>query len=121
MVPRSSFVLNGEIEKAVRHRVQDYALGAEPRPSGTLRVDPHVEHLLDRRGNRAGDGDVDELHCDFSCFAAKKGFRGSIAAPPVFRSSRSQRVQHRLAIFGDNRELCAGRRVGFSPSLLPFL
>ena len=36
-------------------------------------------------------------------------------------TSRSQRVQYRLAIPGDNCEICASRRVGFSPALLPFL
>src|SRR5580658_7503102 len=71
MRPRSSFVLHRQIEKAVHDRVHNYAVCTEPWPPGTLRIDPNVEHFIDRRGNRAANGYIDKLHYDFSCFAAK--------------------------------------------------
>jgi hypothetical protein len=40
---------------------------------------------------------------------------------PTPLRSRRQRVQHSLTVLRDDREVCAGGCVGFSPSLLPFL
>jgi len=62
MWPCSSFVAHREIEKPVHDRVQNYALGAAPRASGTLRVHPDVEYLLGRRGNCTADGNIREFH-----------------------------------------------------------
>jgi hypothetical protein len=58
MWPHSSFVFYRKIEKTVHDRVQDDALCAEPRPTGTLGVYPDVEYIFGRRGNQAANGNI---------------------------------------------------------------
>src|SRR5260370_36539599 len=88
MRPRSSFVLHCEIEKPIHERVEDCTLRAEPRSSWTLRVDPNVENLLSRGGDRASNGYVGGFHYRFPCFLGKNFSRRSGAALPDGSSFR---------------------------------
>jgi hypothetical protein len=44
--PSAAFVLHGKIKETIYNRIQDHALGSEPRSARAVRVDPNVEHVF---------------------------------------------------------------------------
>ena len=64
--PRSALVLDRVVEEAVDDGIDDDALDAEPEPARALRIEPHVEHLLGRAVDRAGNGEIERLHLSLS-------------------------------------------------------
>ena len=80
--PRPTFVLHSEVEQPIDNRVQDDALRAMPRAPRALGIEPDVEDLLDRRGDRPGHGDISEIH---------RGFSSSAVSAARNASSRSMR------------------------------
>src|SRR5438552_16772365 len=112
--PGAPFMLDGVIEEPIHNRIEDDALGTEPWAARAFWIDPDVKDLFRWRGDRAGNGDVGQLHRDFSLCVVKNSSSRSRRMFQTARTSESS-GRRRVVVPGTIRAGfrghggCAGR------------